>query len=94
MPDKLPVSFTSKDVTHTHQYAHLHGYRFELYDTIETLEAVNDGPIQIDQAVADMLMRIDVIKSNGSRRSLIGATKGENFDAFLKALNDRVERLG
>jgi hypothetical protein len=80
-------------VTSTIQWAYLHGYKFELYDTIDTLLAIEDGAIQIHQPMADRLKNIKVIESNGSRRSGTGATKGENFDAFLKSLRDRRDRI-
>ena len=91
--DKLQITFRSRSVVVRRQYLYLFGYKLDLWDTLETIREVRDGSIQVIGELAEILIRANILESAGSRRNMMSATEGVRFDEFLKALEEREEKI-
>ena len=88
---KLDISFRDEEevITKKTTYVTVEGETFELEDLLFLLEAVSDGDIVVDNnSVGKHLMKIEVLKYLGNRRSFMEAEKGPAFKQLLDCLSD------
>jgi len=91
--DKLQVTFRSRSVVVRRQLLYLIGTELDFWDTIETVREVRDSSVQVEPGLAEILIKAKILEYGGSQRSLRGAVEGENFDEFLKALEEREKKI-
>jgi hypothetical protein len=89
-PLKLEFRTETKTVDITRKFVNVEGEEFEVNDLFNVLDEIEAGcDIEItNKRMADHLVKIEVLKSTGSRRWMTGATKGPCFKFLYERLED------
>jgi len=83
----LDVRHKREPVTRQVDFVWVEGERFEFWDLIDTLEAVESDEVQItNHRMGEHLKQIGVLKGLGSRRGGYGASAGPKFKQLMKQL--------
>ena len=93
---KVTFRSTKKMVLEETDWVYLDREKFEFWDLYNTLQEMNDGLCNIeitDDRMAACLTKIKVLKHRGSRRHLMGASKGPKFKTLFKQLDAKAKRL-
>ena len=88
---KLDISFRDEEevITKKTTYVTIEGETFELEDLLLLLEAVSSGDIVVDNnSVGKHLLKIEVLKYLGNKRSFMEAEKGPAFKQLFKRLSE------
>ena len=91
--DKLQITFRPRSVVERRQFLYLLGTELNFWDTLETIREVRDSSVQVDQELAEILIRANVLEYGGSQRAMRGAVEGEKFDELLGAMEEREAQL-
>ncbi len=91
--EKLQITFRSRSVVVRRQLLYILGFKLDFWDTLETIREVRDSSVQVEQRLAEILIKAKILEYGGSQRAMRGAVEGVKFDEFLRMLEEREAQL-